>query len=182
MKKHFSVYWYMYLLGAILVFMFVCYCKLIDMVDESANEMVSTYYLIDIESENITAISYRGNQGQEISFARKEDGSWMYAPDESLVIEQTSPQYLAELLKEVTSEYQVEDVEDFDMYGLSEDSPYVEISTESETYRIYIGNFNETVKRYYAYIDGKDTVYGLKQDIAEVLDFTLNNYLKDGKK
>lgn len=178
MKKHFSVYWYMYALGAILVLMIAFYCRLVDKVDQNANEMISTYHLTDMESEEITAISYRGNKKQEISFAKKEDGSWVYAPDESLVIEQAGPQYLAELLKKVTSEYQIEAAEDISIYGLSEESPYIEISTLEETCRIYIGNYNEIVKRYYAYIDGKTTVYGLKQDIAEVLDYTLNHYLK----
>lgn len=178
MKKHFSVFWYMYLLGAVLIVMIAGYCRLIDMVDQNAGNIVSTYHLTDVESGEITAISYRGNKKQEISFTKKEDGSWVYAPDESLVIEQAGPQYLAELLKKVTSEYQIENVEDISLYGLSEESPYVEITTAAKTYRIYIGNYNETVQRYYAYIDGETTVYGLKQDIAEVLDYTLNHYLK----
>lgn len=182
MKKHFSVYWYMYVLGAFLVAMIAGYCKLVDLVDEGANEIISAYYLIDIESDDITSISYRGNQGQELSFARKADGSWVYAPDESLEIDQAGPRYLAELLKEVTSEYEIADAEDFSRYGLSEDCPYIEITTADQFYRIYIGNFNETVKRYYAYIDGDTTIYGLKQDIAEILDFTLNSYLKDSTK
>lgn len=177
-KKHFSVFWYMYVLVAILTAMIVGYCRIIDMEEQNTSYIISIYHLTDVDSDEITAISYRGNENQEISFVKKEDGNWVYAPDESLKIEQAGPQYLAELLKEVTSEYQIENAEDISLYGLSEDCPYIEIVTEKKTYRIYIGNYNDTVQRYYAYIDGSTTVYGLEQEIAEVLDYTLDDYLQ----
>lgn len=177
-KKHLSVFWYVYVLVAILIVLIGAYGRIIELEEQNTNYIISVYHLTDVDSDEITAISYRGNENQEISFIKKEDGSWVYAPDESLVIEQAGPQYLAELLKEVTSEYQIENAEDISLYGLSEDCPYIQIVTEKKTYRIHIGNYNETVQRYYAYIEGSTTVYGLEQEIAEVLDYTLEDYLQ----
>lgn len=180
MKKHFSEFWYMYVLGVVLALMIIGYCRLHDLVQDTADGIISAYHLTDMASEDIIEISYRGNKKQEISFAKKEDGTWVYIPDENLAIEQAGPQYLAELLKKVTGEYQIDNVEDIGMYGLSEESPYVEVVTKTDTCRIYIGNYNDIVKRYYAYIDGSTTVYGIKKEVAEILDYTLESYLIKG--
>ena len=176
-KNHFSEFWYMYALGVMVVLMTVVYGRLIDYETENENEINSVYYMTQFETEDITAVSFLGNEDQYLSFIKKEDGTWVYKEDESLAIEQAGPQYMVELLKEISTEYQVENAEDISIYGLSEDCPYIEFVAKGQTYRIYVGDYNETVKRYYAYIAGGKDVYGIKINIAEILDYTLEDYL-----
>lgn len=177
LKNHFSEFWYMYVLGALVVLMTIVYGRLINFEEEKNDEINAVYYMTKLEAEDITAVSYLGNMGQELSFIKKEDGTWVYEANEALAIEQAGPKYLVELLKEISTEYQVEDAEDMSIYGLNEDCPYIQIVTEEKTYRIYVGDYNETVKRYYAYIDGEKDVYGITVNIAEILDYTLEDYL-----
>ena len=176
-KNHFSDHWYMYVMGFFIVMLVYFYGKITDYEENNINEINAVYYMTQLETEDVTAVNILGNKGQELSFIKKEDGTWVYAPDESIVIEQAGPQYLVELLKKIATEYMVEDAEDISIYGLSENNPYVELVTSDQNYRIYIGSYNDTVKRYYACLNGDNDVYGVQINVAEVLDFTLKDYL-----
>ena len=177
LKKHMSDRWYMYAMGFIIVLLVYFYGKIVDYEENNINEINAVYYMTQLQTEDVIGINILGKMGQEISFIKKEDNSWIYAEDESLVIEQAGPQYLVELLKEITTEYMVEDAEDISIYGLSEKCPYVELVTSEENYRIYIGHYNDTVKRYYACLNGENDVYGVEINVAEVLEFKLKDYL-----
>lgn len=179
MKKifsHLKEFWYMYGLLILIIGVTYGFGLLNSYEEQNSEELFTIYTITEFEREEITGISYLGNAGQELSFVKKEDGTWVYGPDETLTIEQDGPLYLVELLKNITSEYQVENPEDMSIYGLSEASPYIQIDTAKESKRIYIGEYNATVKRYYAYVEGQTTVYGVKTDVAEVLDYTLSNF------
>lgn len=178
-KNHFKVFWYMYVLAAILAAMLAVYCRIIDLEEQNTNYIISIYHLTDLDTEDIFAVSFKGKAGQELAFSKKEDGTWIYTANEDIEIEQAGPQYLAELLKEVTSEYQIENAEDINLYGLHEACPYVQVDTEAMRYRIYIGNYNQTVRKYYAYMEGSSIIYGVGEEIAEVLDYTLDDFLLD---
>lgn len=176
-KNHFSERWYMYVMGILIVAMIYFYGKITDYEENNINEINSVYYMTQLNVEDIIGVTSFNKMGQELSFTKKEDDTWVYTADESLAIEQAGPQYLAELLNEIATEYLVEDAEDISIYGLSDKCPYVEIETAEKDYRIYIGDYNDTVKRYYAYLEGENDVYGVQVNVAEVLDFTLEDYL-----
>ena len=176
-KNHFSDRCYMYVMGLFIIVLVYFYGKITDYEENNINEINSVYYMTQLQTEDITGVNILGKMGQEISFVKKNDGTWVYAADENIAIEQAGPQYLVELLREIATEYMVEDAEDKSLYGLSADCPYVELVTAKKIYRIYIGDYNETVKRYYAYLEGENDVYGVQINVAEVLDFTLDDYL-----
>lgn len=176
-KNHFSERWYMYVMGLFIIALVCFYGKITDYEENNINEINSVYYMTQLQTEDVTGVNVLGNVGQELSFVKKDDGTWVYGADETIAIEQAGPQYLVELLKEIATEYLVEDAEDISIYGLSEECPYVELVTAEKNYRIYIGDYNETVKRYYACLNGENDVYGVQVNVAEVLEFTLDDYL-----
>lgn len=176
-KNYFSQHWYMYVMGVLIVLMVYFYGRISDYEENNINEINAVYYMTELETDEVTGINILNRDGELISFAKKEDGTWVYTEDEGLAIEQAGPQYLVELLKHIATEYMVEDAEDISIYGLSSDNAYVELLTAEDSYRIYIGSYNETVKRYYACLQDEKDVYGVQVNIAEVLDFKLKDYI-----
>lgn len=178
LRKHLEDKWSLYVLALAVVVMTAAYGKLCEYEENNANEIHAVEYVTKWKAEDIIRISIKGNKGQELAFCKKEDGTWVYEPDETTVIQQEGPMYLAELLDEIATEYHVEAPEDKSIYGLSEACPYVQIETKEDCCRIYIGSYNETVRRYYAYADGRADVYGVPDEIAEVLEYTLEDFLE----
>lgn len=176
-KAHFSEMWYMYVLFIFIILLTLGFGRLNAYEDQSSDELFSVYTLTDLDREDITRILYTANNGDMMSFSKMEDGNWAYDFDNTVEIKQDGPKYLAELLRNITSEYQVVNPEDMSLYGLTEESPYIQIDTVEQSYRLYIGDYNSTVKRYYACMEGDNTVYGVTISIAEVLDYTLSNYI-----
>lgn len=177
-KKHFEDKWSLYVLGVIVVIMTVAYGRLSEYEENNINEIHAVEYVTTLKAKDIVRISIKGNKGQELAFDKKEDGTWVYEPDETAVIQQEGPMYLAELLDEIATEYHIENPEDKSLYGLDEACPYVQVETEETCCKIYIGSYNDTVRRYYAYVDGGTDVYGVTAEVAEVLDYTLKDFLE----
>ncbi len=174
--NHFKTFWYMYVLVAILVVMTIVYGRVIELEEANAHKINKVYYMTDFKSEDFTRISFLGKEGQQLSFIRKDGETWAYEADEALVIDQDGPKYMTELLKKIATEYQVSNAEDISIYGLSEKCPYIEFVAKGETYRMYVGNFNQTVNRYYAHFAGETDVYGITAEVAEILDYTLEDF------
>ncbi len=179
LKKHFSELWYMYVLGGLIILITVVYGNIINYEKDNLDDINAVYYMTDFEAADITAISYRNRMNNILSFVLKEDGTWIYEENPELPIEQAGPKYLVELVRKISTEYQVENAEDISIYGLSENCPYIEFVAKGETYRMYIGDYNETVKRYYANMAGSRDVYGVKVNVAEIFDFTLKHYMPE---
>lgn len=178
LRRHFEDKWTLYVLGVLVVVMTMAYGRLSEYEENNANEINAVEYVTSLKAEDIIRICVKGNKGQELAFCKKEDGTWVYEPDETIAIQQEGPMYLAELLDEIATEYHVENPEDKSVYGLHEACPYVQVETQEACSRIYIGSYNETVRRYYAYVDGGADVYGVTAEVAEVLDYTLEDFFE----
>lgn len=166
-----------YILGLVLLFIvFVfLYIRVSDFEEQNSNSLIDYYDIINVSSSDIQSFDYMAENGDEISFARNGD-VWEYVPNPDMDIDQDGPTYIAELIKKITSEYQVTNPEDIGLYGLSNSSKCLHIVTKKAEYFIYIGNYNETVQRYYAYKEGDNTVYGVTEEIAELFTFTLDDF------
>lgn len=144
--------------------------------DENAKEAVSDV-VFDVGAEDILKITYE--YSGETNCFEKVDGTWYYAKDHSLDINQYNINSMAEKCAGLAATQTIEDVTDMSQYGLDTDARTIRFETAEESYTFKIGDNNTITDIYYICEPEDSTVYAVSSSIVTVFNYTLDDVVKD---
>lgn len=143
--------------------------------EESESEVVE---LFSEDSTSITKLKFIIEK-TEVVF-EKENDIWYKEDESEFPVDQDILTDAANSISSVTSEIEIDDVEDLEQYGLDDPSNTITITTEDGVETIFkIGSENESVNQYYVEKgDEKNKVYLVDSTIIDPFMKTLYEYAK----
>lgn len=115
--------------------------------------------LFSVNKDTVRQINY-DYQGENYTFEKEED-VWYCANDRNLSLNQTSMGAMAARLAQMNIVNTIENVADMSQYGLDQDYRTLTFETDTESYALWIGDYNDMLDVYYVCRPGESTVYTL---------------------
>lgn len=131
---------------------------------------VTTYPITQADKAAVTEFTFTNENGT-FSFQKEED-TWYYTEDRAFQVDTVSLEDMIISAVSMTSEDKMDNVTDLSQYGLDKPVMNVSFKTESETVTIHIGDYNSTISKYYAYVEGTNTVYTIDSTIQSTFTKT----------
>lgn len=126
--------------------------------------------VVDVDSADITGLSWN-YEGETVEFAC-EDGQWSYVADENMQVDQELLGEIAENLSDISSDKKVEEVQSLGVYGLSDPSYNITVTTADTVYEIAVGD--ETFSDGEVYIsNGDGYVYLTDASLIDNISYSL---------
>ncbi len=129
--------------------------------------------VLEIDPDTVTNVSWTISK-ETLSFTKND--SWVYDDDNNYPLDETKINNLLNVFKSFTSTYVIENVEDYDQYGLSSPICTIDITTEDKTYTIKLGDESKMDKERYVDI-GDGNVYLTASDPYDSYDIELNSLM-----
>lgn len=129
--------------------------------------------VLEIDPDTVTNLSWTISKNT-LSFTKDE--SWLYDDDNNYPLDETKITSLLNVFKSFTSTYVIENVDDYDQYGLSSPICTINITTEDKTYTIKLGDESKMDKQRYVDI-GDGNVYLTASDPYDSYDIELNSLM-----
>ncbi len=138
--------------------------------EEAQREEEQKVMLFDLDTDDITAISYVYNT-QTYHFV-KSGGFWKCADYPDWVIEQSKLKAMAESMAQLESKGEVVNPTNLGDYGLETPQRMLGFTTEDgESHTIYVGDYNVTSDIYYIYIDDPAEVHAIYYKILHNFNY-----------
>lgn len=131
------------------------------------------YAVINIDTDNVTEIGII-NSDSTTNLILKE-GQWKLLEDDTIAIDSTSVDSYLKAAGSITSEIMIEDVEDFEQYGLEEPILNITLQWDSNMYNLKVGDYNSMISGYYIRVNDASTVYTVSSSVY----YSLNKSLED---
>ncbi len=128
--------------------------------------------IMEIKKEDVKVLSWECDMGS-FAFHRDENGSWLYDEDEEFPVDKEKIENLLELFEEFGVAFMIEEVEDFEQYGLDTPVCTICMETESDSYEIRLGNYSTMDSQRYVSI-GDGNVYLVKTDPLEQFEIEIS--------
>lgn len=129
--------------------------------------------VLEIPTDTVTALSWSID---DTSLSFHLDGVWLYDDDEAFPVNQEKITELLETFSAFTAAFTIDDVEDFNQYGLEEPSGTIHIDTADASYEINLGAYSTLdAQRYVSIGDGR--VYLASHDPLEDFDLHLSDLI-----
>ena len=126
--------------------------------NETDNEIKDEIYsVLSFNADKATKLTYSYNNVTYV--LEKVDSSWVYLEDDTLNIDQTSVTSLINAVSNVTSAVKIDNVTDFEQYGLEKPVNKVVINTSEGNVEFSVGNCNSSTGEYYFRVGQEKTVY-----------------------
>ena len=129
--------------------------------------------ILEIPTEDVTALSWVTD---DASFSFHRDGTWSYDDDKAFPVSEEKMEELLSPFASLGAAFIIEDVEDFDQYGLEEPTCTITVETGEETYTIDLGAFSTMDAQRYVSI-GDGNVYLVSTDPMDYYDATLSELI-----
>lgn len=126
-------------------------------------------------ADEVTALAW-DYFGDAVSLAL-DDGTWVNANDGTCPIDQDAVQPLVQTVAALSASDKVEDVTDFDQYGLA-DSAFTVVAATSDKVNTYSIGKQSSTGGYYVRMNGEDTVYVESGELAARFQIPLDDVLK----
>ena len=97
----------------------------------------------------------------------------------NLTTEDSKVEDFIENISTITSDTQIEDVENMEQYGLDEPVINVTLQWENNMYTIKLGDYNSTIGRYYISINDERTVYTVESTIYYSMNKNVDDFEKE---
>ncbi|MBQ6788053.1 MAG: DUF4340 domain-containing protein [Lachnospiraceae bacterium] len=125
--------------------------------EEESKEAVN-YTVTNLEAEAVNKLTFTNETGTYI--LTKQDGIWSYEGDKTLDLDEEAVQTMVGKVGNLTSENCIEQVEDLALYGLDVPEITILVSDGTDSYTLFIGNYNEvTYTQYLCLESDMETVY-----------------------
>lgn len=122
---------------------------------EKEKKEADKIYVTNFSAAEVEKFSY-DYQGETFSFTRRGE-EWLYDEDETLDIEESSlEEMIADAVKLEASE-KIENVTDLSQYGLDTPGLIVTFQISEKEYTLCVGDYNDMLGLYYAYIAEDET-------------------------
>lgn len=171
MKKAKKIY---ILLGILAV---ICLLTFLVSRQEEKKERIknSDEVILKIDSDDVTELSWETEKG---SLAFHKEDSWVYDEDEEFPVNEKNIEKLLEMFKKFTVSFVIEDVEDYEQYGLNDPLCNIQIKTKDKNYEIKVGDYSKMDEERYVSI-GDGNVYLVKDDPLEAFSLELKDMIED---
>ena len=126
-------------------------------------------------AEEVTALAW-DYFGDAVSLAL-EDGTWVKADDAACPIDQNAVQPLIQAVASVTASDKIENVTDFDQYGLA-DPAFTVVAAAADTVNTYSIGGQSPTGAYYVRLNGEDAVYVESGELAVRFQIPLDDVLQ----
>ncbi len=145
---------------------------------EEQKELIknSDEIILEVADEDVTALSWECDTGS-FAFHKDENGRWLYDTDEAFPVDEEKIKGLLGQFREFGVSFIIEEVEDWEQYGLEAPVCTVHMETESETYEIRLGNYSAMDSERYVSI-GDGNVYLVKNDPLEQFEIEISDVIK----
>ncbi len=112
--------------------------------------------MLDIDAETVTALSWETEENSLAFHLDTESGEWIYDDDEAFPTSTDKITDLLNVFAEYEADFIIEDVTDYEQYGLDDPVCTISVTLEDETvYEINLGNFSSLdSERYIEFGDG----------------------------
>lgn len=129
-----------------------------NMAGEEDSEEVETYIVTNLEAEAVNKLTFTNETGTYI--LTKQDGIWSYEGDKTLDLDEEAVQTIVGKVANLTSENCMKQIEDLSLYGLDEPEITILVSDGTESYTLFIGDYNDvTYTQYLCLESDMETVY-----------------------
>ena len=144
---------------------------------EAARTSGGDYSVTDLDSAAIDGLTVENGQGT-MNFSLK-DGTWYDAEDESLAMKQSTITAMVNKVCDLKGVDIIENVTDFDQYGLAEPRMRVTASGGGAALTLLIGDTNTAVNRTYVCVEGETTVYTTGTSVETQFDHTIEELIEE---
>ena len=131
--------------------------------------------IIDEDAESITSIDWTYSSSS-LSFVKTDD-IWYLEADDKFPVDQETIQEIIEDIAKVDASFIIEDVSDYNQYGLDSPKATVSFKIGEDEYIIKFGNYSSMDEERYVDIDDGN-VYLLSEDIMDVFDKDVDDFFK----
>lgn len=135
--------------------------------------------VLEIPTDSVTAISWNTEKKQSFAF-HKDEKKWINDADEAFPVDKKKMEKVLKSLEKAQADFIIEDVEDFEQYGLKDPSCVIDVKTKDKNYKIEVGDFSEMDSERYVSI-GDGNVYLMKKDPMETFDVSQEDFIKNDK-
>lgn len=134
--------------------------------------------VVEATKDEMTALSYT-YEGEKNSFELL-DGTWYIVGDHSRKLAQYRIEGMTRYLSLLEAKKVIENVTDLEQYGLADPWTVIEVSTDSASYTVCVGDRNEMTGDYYVCYPSGNVVYTVTSDLAVRFKRPLEKLLEDG--
>ncbi len=141
--------------------------------EEDSTDTSTTAF--ETDTDKLTELTVT-TEGQTYTFTKSDD-TWSYSGDASFPLDQDNFTELAGRLKSISSDRELDDVDDVSEYGL--DAPTVQISiknSDDETHSLEFGAVNDMTSNCYMTVDNDTSkIYMVASTLESAFEFELND-------
>jgi len=165
----------LYLLLAVLVV--VCAAAFLAGRVEKEKERIknSDEIILEVDGSTVTSLSWKYDT-EELAF-HKDEG-WIWDEDENFPVSEEKINELLDLFREFGVSFVIEDVEDFEQYGLTDPECTIRFETEDTAYEILVGNYSAMDEERYVSV-GDGNVYLVKNDPMDLYGITIRDMIQN---
>lgn len=132
--------------------------------------------IMEVKGEELKSLSWECSTGS-FAFHKDGDGAWLYDEDEAFPVDDGKIEELLEPFREFRAAFTIEEVEDWDQYGLKDPVCTIRMETEGKSFEILLGNYSSMdSKRYVSVGDGN--AYLAETDLLESFEREISDLIK----
>lgn len=143
---------------------------------EEKEQSEDSIAFLNIESTDITNISYASADNQKLTFTIN-DGTWMYDEDNSFPLNQELITAMSTSFYGLNANRKIDQVDELSEYGLDIPKMVITITCSDDSVStVYIGAENSATGDYYALLDDNtEVVYTLSSNVYTTFNYKLND-------
>ncbi len=131
--------------------------------------------ILAIPTDTVTALSWTNEEG---TFSFTKDETWTYDDDAAFPVDEEKINELLAQFEDFAAAFVIDDVEDYEQYGLDEPVCTISITAGEESYTVELGDFSKMdEQRYISIGDGK--AYLVSHDPLDEFDAVLRDMILD---
>lgn len=129
--------------------------------------------ILELAGDSVQSLSW-SYEGDTLAFHRDE--KWLYDEDETFPVDEKKIGELLEQFQAFGASFIIEEVEDYEQYGLDDPTCTINLTTEEQSYEILLGDYSKMDSQRYVSI-GDGNVYLVKSDPMDYYDRTLSDMI-----
>ena len=131
--------------------------------------------ILAIPTDTVTALSWTNEEG---TFSFTKDEIWTYDEDSAFPVDEEKIDELLAQSEDFAAAFVIDDVEDYEQYGLDEPVCTISITVGEESYTVELGDFSKMdEQRYISIGDGK--AYLVSHDPLDEFDAVMRDMILD---
>lgn len=132
--------------------------------------------ILEVAGDEVKTLSWECSTGS-FAFHRDENGVWLYDTDEAFPVDEEKIGELLEQFREFGVSFIIEEVEDWEQYGLDEPACTIRLETDGESYEILLGGYSSMDSERYVSI-GDGSAYLVKNDPLESFEIEISDLIR----